>query len=488
MREFEKAMVIGLACALSLAGCLDGVGKKPIAAIAVGPGGDAWENEPEHDLQPEDAIPVGADEDVGQAPETESAAEPDVPAVPAAPSCVGANPGKVVFGGKLTGEMAVIPLELFSCGEGTLEIYGIGMAEDSSPDFGLDLSSLSHEPAPDAPLLLAPGQSVLTAVTYVPDAENPVGEDGALLLDESSVLVANNSAEPELDVPVTGAGVNPCCPTAVIKVAEGDEVIPQTTLHLYGDESYAPNDGIVKWQWEVEQPPGSQSVFIPSAEFPNPTFETNVSGIYTFHLTVYDQTNTPSCFPATREVAVVCSEPLHIELLWHTPEDPDETDTGPEAGADLDLHFTHPYAAGPDLDGDGKPDGWFDLPYDCFWCNAHPNWGSYDPNTNDDPGLDRDDTDGAGPENVNLNFPEEATYKVGVHYWSDHGYGASYATVRVYIYSQLVFEISDIMLYKLDMWEVCTIDWPSAKVMLVTTPGPMYKVTPSYVNPYFQGP
>ena len=42
------------------------------------------------------------------------------------------------------------------------------------------------------------------------------------------------------------------------------------------------------------------------------------------------------------------------------------------------------------------------LLFDCFWFNAHPNWGSFDPSVDDDPGLDRDDTDGAGPENLFL--------------------------------------------------------------------------------------
>jgi hypothetical protein len=274
------------------------------------------------------------------------------------------------------------------------------------------------------------------------------------------------------------------CPTAIIKCAEGDEVIPQTVLHLFGDESYASSGTIMKWEWSIEQPLGSQSVFVPSKTFPNPTFEANVAGVYAFSLTVWDQTNTPSCIPATYEVIVIPDEAIHIELLWYTPDDPDETDTGPEAGSDLDLHFLHPWAAGPDLDGDGQPDGYFDMPFDCFWFNAHPNWGSYDPAINDDPGLDRDDTDGAGPENINLDIPENVVYKVGIHYWNDHGYGAAFATVRVYIYAQLVYEVTDVKLVDSDMWEVCTVEWPSGKVQVITTVGG-YKITPEYHNPYF---
>jgi hypothetical protein len=394
-----------------------------------------------------------------------------------------ANPSKVNFGGKKFGETAVIPLEIQSCGEGPLEIYSIYLTQDSSPDFDLDLWSLDFNPTPETPLVIPAGDTLIINVLFVPDSPNPVDEDGELLLDTVTIVFENNSAIPAYNVPVAGAGIEPCCgATAIIKCEEGDQVIPQTVLHLIGDESYVDNgSNVAKWEWEVDQPSGSQSSFVPSSTFPNPTFEVNVSGVYTFYLTAYNQLGTPSCFPAEHDVVVIPEDAIHIELLWFTPEDPDETDTGPSSGADLDLHFLHPSAAGPDLDGNGLPDGWFDVPLDCFWYNAHPEWGSMDPAVDDNPALDRDDTDGAGPENLNLYLPEEAVYRVGVHYWNDHDYGPSYATVRVYIYSQLVFEASDVMLTDEDLWEVCTISWPSGKVALFDTGGDgTYKITPNY--------
>jgi hypothetical protein len=399
--------------------------------------------------------------------------------------CIAVNPSKVNFGGKKYGEQAVVPLEISACGDAPLEIHDIFVKEGSSPDFDIDITSLGTTPSAEYPVVVPIGASVTINVIFIPDAPNPTTEDGSLILDTGVLVVVNNSFEKEKEVEMSGAGVEIECPTAIVKCAEGDEVIPQTILHLFGDESYAANGTIQKWEWDVDQPAGSQSVFVPSYTFPNPTFETNVAGVYTFYLTVYDQTNTPSCFPAEYEVVVIPDEAIHIELLWHTPEDLDETDTGPEAGSDLDLHFLHPWAAGPDLDGDGAADGWFDIPFDCFWFNAHPNWGSYDPAINDDPGLDRDDTDGAGPENINLDIPENVLYRVGVHYWNDHGYGASYATVRVYIYAQLVFEVQDVMLIDSDMWEVCSVEWPSGKVQVITDDAGQYKITPDYHNPYF---
>ena len=279
------------------------------------------------------------------------------------------------------------------------------------------------------------------------------------------------------------AGCGDGSPQAVLVIPEGLEVIPQTVLHLNGDQSYAAGGPIAKWAWTVVQPVGSQSVFVPSAAFPNPIFEVSVAGTYLFTLTVWDDSGTPSCIPEEAEVVVIPDEAIHVELLWNTPNDPDQTDEGPEAGADVDLHFLHPFASGPDLDGDGEPDGWFDQPFDCFWTNPHPNWGSFDPTVDDDPGLDRDDADGAGPENLNLNIPEgDKTYAIGVHYRDDHTYGPSYVTLRVYIYAVLVFELSDVKLLAHDMWEVATIQWPSGAVTLVTSGDGNYKTTPNYTD------
>lgn len=38
-----------------------------------------------------------------------------------------------------------------------------------------------------------------------------------------------------------------------------------------------------------------------------------------------------------------------------------------------------------DLNRDGMPDGWFDLPLDCYWFSAHPEWGPFDPTIDDNP-------------------------------------------------------------------------------------------------------
>jgi len=287
------------------------------------------------------------------------------------------------------------------------------------------------------------------------------------------------------DTCLAGTCVAPGEVTAVIAVDEGNKVPPLTTLHLNSDQSVAGAGWIIEYQWEVDQPPGATGVFLPSAAAPNPTFTVPISGTYVFSLTVCDKSDTWS-EPATYVVTVASQEAIHVELVWDTPGDPDQTDSGPQAGADLDLHFVHPLAEELDLDEDGVPDGYFDNPYDCFWFNAHPQWGELNPDVDDDPGLDIDDSDGAGPENLNLAIPENVTYKIGAHYWNDHGFGPSFATARVYIMGSLVFEMSGVEMAMKDMWDICTIEWPSGTVNAYTDGSGNPKIIPEYTHPMFQ--
>ena len=165
-----------------------------------------------------------------------------------------------------------------------------------------------------------------------------------------------------------------------------------------------------------------------------------------------------------------------------------ETDVGAEVGTDMDLHFVHAkYAVGSgfDGDGDGQDDPWYNQPFDCFWFNKHPNWGTFDPTANDDPSLALDDTDGAGPEVVLLAVPQNgAKYLIGAHYWSDHGLGETRARVRVFIYGAPVHTAEHDLGLR-DFWCVVSVDWPSATITPCVDADGEPNVTQAYQNPYF---
>jgi len=380
---------------------------------------------------------------------------------------------KVGFGAVVLGKQAERPVKVQSCGDAELHVSSIALAPDSAASFAMNFKDMVASkqgagmdpligPTTDLPLKLKINEDNSFVVTCTPASESPTDPTTQQKIpDVGKIVVLSNAFTEKIELPVECIGVIKDCPTATVSVQEGESVIPQTTLHLVGDKSSASAGGAIKkYKWKVKQPPGSNQPFVPGPNHPNPQFTANAAGSYEFCLDVFDENDTPSCEPACITINVIPDQALHVELLWNTPADSDETDTGPDAGSDLDLHFAHPLATGKDLDCDGKGDPWFNAPFDCFWFNSKPNWGSFNPTANDDPGLDLDDTDGAGPENMNLNAPEnKKTYSVGVHYWNDHGFGDSYAQVNVYVYGALMLSISDVLMKPLDMWYAGTIYW-----------------------------
>jgi hypothetical protein len=146
--------------------------------------------------------------------------------------------------------------------------------------------------------------------------------------------------------------------------------------------------------------------------------------------------------------------------VWDTPGDDDQTDV---SGSDVDLHFLHP--RGNDWFRAGGGD------YDCYFANPTPDWGLAGRNE-DNPSLDIDDTNGAGPENINLDQPENTQalggpYRVGIHYYrADAGafagvntFGFSDVTVRIYLGGVLTHEVTRAMNDTNDFWEVAGIIW-----------------------------
>ena len=413
--------------------------------------------------------------------------------------CMLVEPGRVDFGGKRVGTVSRLDVTVTSCGNEPLELRGFALSPESSLDFELDLASLpaGFETGPSAqrPLTVPINTSVSFSVVYVPDSVNPRDASNVPIPDEGEIVIRSNAFEAEYKVPLSGAGADTECPTPVIRVAEGEEVVPQTVLSLDGRGSYAPFGRIVNWNWTVVAwPEGTpRPILIPGFTDPAPMVEVNSVGLYTFRLSVRDESGNSSgpavCPDAEFTVMVQPDQAIHVELTWTSPDPRATTEDGEGGGTDLDLHFAHEFAVGPDLDGDGAPDPWFDRTWDVFWYNANPNWASFDPGVSDDPSLDRDDIDGGGPENLNLAIPEDGVrYRIGVHAWNDWGFGTSDATVKVFHYAEKVYEQTLTGMQTLDLWCVGTITWPVPAVTRCADAGAPERVSPRYVNPFFQPP
>lgn len=410
--------------------------------------------------------------------------------------CLRANPDKVDFGTVIKNSFHAEAVELFSCGDKTVTVTAIELQAGESSAFRLDLQGLGV-PSETTPLVLNPGDRKTFAVTYLPSTVKRA-QDGTVLADTDTIRIANSSPRPELLVPVRGMAVEGSKPVCDFKITspkegeveDGGSVLVLDRLSFY-DQSYdpMPGGGVVAWEWSASTPPGSADIFQPSYTFPTPTFEVNVVGDYLFCLKVFNKLGISSD-QCCKHVHVKAGEGCVVELTWETPNDPDPTDqcgTGKHCGADMDLHIVHRYAGGPDLDKDGKPDGYFDKKWDCFWFNPRPIWVEGGDPVLDQPRLDRDDTDGAGPENFHYDrSPPGECYKVGVHYWDDHTFGASYPTIRLYLDGDLKYEKKGPKMKMQDMWTVGEICCSNAnKPVNECTASGAPCVVPQYVNPDF---
>ena len=442
---------------------------------------------------------------------------------------------KVNFGFVTIGANVKKTLTLTSTCSATVEVSQIALQNNDDGAFGTNadaLPLLNGKPiSASNPLKLEMNKSAEVEVTCEPPAEKK-DATGKAVPYTALIAVADNTAVPGKQVALECWGSSSSCPTPVITVEEGEQIVPQMPLHLHGDQSFAaPNHKVVKWLWETTKvPAGAQGLeFSPNPNVASPAFgvktevkdlggnvkieyHVNVAGEYDFKLTVWDDAGNVNCQAGETVVLVVPTEGIHVELLWDTPGDPDKTDTGPSAGSDLDLHFANqakfcsdqslpcytktcqdpPEMCGakkcacqPDVDKDGEPDPWFHSLYDCFWFNPTPNWGSLVDHA-DDPRLDLDDTDGWGPENLNLPSPEyNVQYTVGVHYWDAHSFGDSTATANIYILGELKATLSQ-ALSECDMWWVKRIAWPSGDLVDIpgTAAGGSGKVTPKYKSTF----
>lgn len=270
-----------------------------------------------------------------------------------------------------------------------------------------------------------------------------------------------------------------CCPSTVISSKEGDEIIEDTILHLDGLKSYSDcGCDIIKWEWELEKPENSTTKIEPSLNSPEITAKVDELGLYTFYLMVWDELGIPSCYPESYEVQVFPVSPIEIELRWYLQD-------GEEMPSikDLDLHFLHPMASGPDLNEDGIIESWFDPKYDCFWFNKAPDWGTngqYVP-----PMFNEEKFESKYEEKIRYfpldNSSADGIYRIGVHYWDDHGYGLANAFVKVYFYGLPLLETELDGMKMNELWEVATIEWPTGKTYEPKCPDGDYNIWASYL-------
>ena len=399
------------------------------------------------------------------------------------PDSASSDPTRLDFRPTLTGTTALSEVIIESCGERALEVSQIAFEGSSAlvldtPQTSFTLPGVGHiRPTQGFHMQFSPTE----AEVY----------EGLL------VITSNDPVQPELRIPVVARGTVNACPEAVVS-DDQISVRPLDIITLDASNSVdldGPNGAPVSFEWVVvERPEGSaahivERFFNPLApndggleddtSTPTAQFFVDLAGEYVFQLIVTDDLgfSAPSDACPHNEVHTsvnaIPDQDIHIELTWTTPSDPNETDN---EGTDVDLHLRHP-----------NGDRWFDSTYDCYFNNRFPDWGDRGPLNN--PQLDLDDVNGAGPENINLDEPEhtdETTipgpYVVGVDYYRSGGlftsdFGESEATVNIYLGGALAETFTRTLYTRGNFWEVAGIIW-TAQERRVDTIDRFYNTTP----------
>ena len=352
------------------------------------------------------------------------------------------------------GEVAREVITLNNCGSETLRINAVDVEVDEFGVYRLNLGSWDQtgDGAVDQTVSLNPGASDTFVVEFVPLEEGTRRAE--------VVISSNDPIQPRLTIDVVARGAEGSCPTAVALASlQGVPLNPSASITaapldqviLDGTESTDEDGDVVGWEWEIlEIPPGINIDLEPLPSDPQNTdqsrrtFQPLTAGLYRFGLTVEDETGFRSCNMAEVQITAIPDQNIHIELTWTNPEDPDETN---DVGSDLDIHLSKM-----------GPGAWFEAPFSIWYLNPNV---SEDPIWNpEDPSLDIDVTDGAGPENITMRNPEGCQwYAVGVHYFQKR-FGTAYATIRIYINGDLRFYRPYFALEETGhFWDVARIHW-----------------------------
>lgn len=376
-------------------------------------------------------------------------------------ACIEVDSRNRNFGQVPIGSSSLDRVEVTNCGTQVLQIENV-VVDQSGNTFDLDLGSWdrSGNGAIDDPVSVAPGMSVSFGVRFIPFEEGT---------ERAEVIIVNNDPiQPELVIDVVGRGADGECPIATalgrVRGVSGMgrpslTAIPLQYVILDGSQSDDPDGQVVDYEWEVLQgPPGTLVQLGPTQDDPlgNDTsrreFRLLTAGTYRIGLNVIDNDGFRSCEGAEVEIRAIPDQDIHIELTWTNPGDPDE---GDGEGSDVDLHLTKM-----------GPGSWAEEPFSVYF--QFPNRSQESIWSPEDPSLDIDVRDGAGPENITMRNPANCEwYAIGVHYYRQL-FGTAYATVRIYIQGQLRYESALEPLERTgEFWDVARIHWDSGQATIV---------------------
>lgn len=327
-----------------------------------------------------------------------------------------------------------------------LVIESLNITGPGQEAFELDTGHLTDEVGQIA---IDRRSEVYLSISFEPRAEQ---------VHEALLIIGLSGAQGFHEIAVRGQGVDGTCPSggAHGRVQGTEPYVVHVSAEGLNTVEFAPQADLdtleptFRFEWSlVERPRDSQAVLDPDPTSPEPTLFLDLAGRYIVELRLIDDRGIASCEPARVFVQTITPSDIYIELTWYNPT---VGTPGEGRGTDMDLHYLH------------RLGRWDQVPYDVMWRNRRQNWGTQaNPS---DVSLDIDDVSGLRPEIISHTNPHDLTYAVGVYYYSDSGFGPSYATVRIYIHDVLRAEFKDRLLPGAGtFWYVGDIEWPSGNII-----------------------
>ena len=232
---------------------------------------------------------------------------------------------------------------------------------------------------------------------------------------EPGSLPIIDSGDPDIELPPPGEPEPPAdAPTAVCSV-DPEVVRPITEAATWlGSDSTDPADLVLTYDWKLIERPVGSTANMPTGGADRTGFIADLAGEYVAELTVTNSAGVTS----TPCEAILTAEPveaLWVEMFWES------------SGDDMDLHLL-------------APGGTLETDTDCYFGNCTIDswtggldWGIVG-DSSDDPSLDLDDISETGPENINIDLPEDDVYTVIVHDYPGSVFTAGNpVTVNIYL-------------------------------------------------------
>ncbi len=329
-------------------------------------------------------------------------------------ACLTISPGFVDFGAVSVSSTAFRTVTLQSCGTEAVEVSDLLLGDEDG--------AFSITDGTRFPIAVAAGGERTVPIAFLPD---DIGEFSTTL-----AAVTLDGVQPNPPIRIVGEGIDTACAGRAVECARsGTEDYSQSLLVDPGervrcravgfDDATDGRFGVTRDgepYTNIGQSGTSATVTFIGEQGPERGDEYRVC--YSSEVAECGRL----CSVVSLRNPIDASRYLTVELVWSSERETPEN----ASGNDLDLHVA--------LNGGC----WESTDTDVHFRSTTIDWGT--PGASDDVSLVRDDSNGNGPEIARIATQADYEVVLGVHLWTDAGWGENSFRLRVYHFGE---EIAD---------------------------------------------